>query len=196
VLNQSRQSLVQTRQSLVDDVMGIDLVRNLVMDYVGMNNWENLHSFSGVCKLWRVSCLPQIPNIGIVKMDGGEHRKLNVNGFLRYLRLEKFRSIQCIFIPCGRTKGLLVADIRRVCPTVRTIVHSKWLMINGRLEEVNEGGACHQCYRVYQHDKDFTEGVNVWVRWMRLKRVVFSTLLDLPRGSVACPSTRCQNFWS
>ena len=31
MLNQSRQSLVQTRQSLVDDVMGIDLVRKLVM---------------------------------------------------------------------------------------------------------------------------------------------------------------------
>ena len=29
----------------VNDVMGIDLVRHLVMDYVGMNNWENVHSF-------------------------------------------------------------------------------------------------------------------------------------------------------
>ncbi len=109
--------------------------------------------------------MPHISNIGIVRMDGGEHRELNVKAFLSYLRLEKFRQIQCIFIPCGRTKGLLVDDIRRVCPTVQTIVHSKWLMSNGWLEEVDEGGACHQCHRVYQHEKDFTEGVNVWVKW-------------------------------
>ena len=31
--------------SRVDNVMGLDLVRNLVMDYVGMNNWEIEHSF-------------------------------------------------------------------------------------------------------------------------------------------------------
>ena len=38
-------------------------------------------------------------------------------------------------------------------------------MMNGRLEEVNEGGATHQCQQVYRHDKDFTERVNVWVKW-------------------------------
>ena len=52
------------------------------------------------------------------------------------------------FFPVG-TKAQLVDDIRIVCPTVRTIVYGKWLMINGRLEEVDEGGACHQCHRVY-----------------------------------------------
>jgi hypothetical protein len=149
----------------VTDVMGIDLVRHHVMDYVGMNNWEHVHSFSGVCKQWRVSCLPHLSNIGITKMDGGENRKLHVDGFLRYLRLEKFLHIQCIFIPCGRAKGLFVEAIRRVCPSVRIIVHSKWLMMNGLLEEVNEGGACHQCYRVYRHDMAYIEGVNVWVQW-------------------------------
>ena len=148
-------------------MMGIDLVRLLVMDYVGMNNWEHVHSFSSVCKLWRVSCLPHLSNIGITKMDGGENRKLDVDGFLRYLQFEKFLHMQCIFIPCGRTKGLFLEDIRRVCPSpsVRKIVHSKWLMINGLLEEVNEGGGCHQCYRVYRHDKAYTEGVNFWVKW-------------------------------
>ena len=44
----------------VNDVMEIDLVRHLVMDYVGMNNWEHVHSYSGVCKLWRVSCFPHL----------------------------------------------------------------------------------------------------------------------------------------
>jgi hypothetical protein len=140
VLNQSSTLL------RLNDVMGIDLVRRLVMDYVGMNNWEHVHSFSSVCKLWRVSCLPHLSNIGITKMDGGENRKLDVDGFLRYLQFEKFLHMQCIFIPCGRTKGLFLEDIRRVCPSpsVRKIVHSKWLMINGLLEEVNEGGGCHQ----------------------------------------------------
>jgi hypothetical protein len=90
--------------------MGIDLVRRLVMDYVGMNNWEHVHSFSGVCKLWRVSCLPHLSKIGITKMDGGENRKLDVDGFLRYLQFEKILHMQCIFIPCGRTKGLFVED--------------------------------------------------------------------------------------
>ena len=94
----------------VNDVMGIDLVMHLVMDYVGMNNWEHVHSFSGVCKLWRVSCLPHLSKIGITKMDGGENRKLDVDGFLRYLQFEKILHMQCIFIPCGRTKGLFVED--------------------------------------------------------------------------------------
>ena len=135
MLNLSFQSLVQTGQSLVGDVMGIDLVRNLVMDYVGMNNWENVHSFSRVCKHWRVACLPHLSKIGIVPVDGGENRTLNINAFLNYLSLEKFHHMQCIFIPCGRAKGLFVDDIRRVCPSVWTIVHRNWLMMNGRLEK-------------------------------------------------------------
>ena len=138
---------------------------HLVMNYVGMNNWEHVHSFSGVCKLWRFSCLPHLSNIGITKMDGGENHKLNVAGFLQYLTLEKFRHMQCIFIPCARAKGLFVDDIRRVCPSVRIIVHSQWLKINGLLEEAIEGEATHQCYRVYRHDKEYTEGENVWVQW-------------------------------
>ena len=92
--------------------------------------------------------------------------KLNVPAFLRYLELEKFYHVQCIYIPCGKTKGLYVDDIRNVCPDVLTIIHSKWLMYNGRVEEVLEGTARHQCYRVYRHDKEFTEGVNVWVKWI------------------------------
>jgi hypothetical protein len=69
------------------------------------------------------------------------------------------------YIPCGKTKGLYVDDIRSMCPTVLTIIHSKCLMFNERVEEVMEGTARHQCYRVYQDDKEFTECVNVWVKW-------------------------------
>ena len=69
------------------------------MGYVGMNNWENVHSFSGVCKQWRILCLPHSSKIGITPMDGGENRTLNINAFLNYLTLEKFRNMQCILFP-------------------------------------------------------------------------------------------------
>jgi hypothetical protein len=36
------------------------------------------------------------------------------------------------------TKGLFVNDIKQACPSVQTIVHSKWLMVNGRMEEIQE----------------------------------------------------------
>jgi hypothetical protein len=123
------------------------------------------------CKLWRHCCIPHLSNIGKVPMDGGAQHRLNVGAFLHYLQSERFRNMQCIFIPCGKTKGLLVNDIKQACPSVQTIVHSKWLMINGRMEEIQEGEGCHQCYRVYWHDMDFTEGKNVWVQFTWDKKV-------------------------
>jgi hypothetical protein len=60
-------------------------------------------------------------------MDGEAERRLNVSAFLCFLQLEHFKKVQCIFIPCRKTKGLLVNDIKQVCPSVQTIVHS----ING-----------------------------------------------------------------
>ncbi len=104
---------------------------------------------------------PHLSNIRKVPMDGGKECRLNIGAFLHYLQLEKFRNEQCIFIPCRKTKGLLVNDIRQVCPSVQTIVHSKWLMINERAEEIQEGEDCHKCYRVYWHDMGFTRGKNV-----------------------------------
>jgi hypothetical protein len=98
-------------------------------------------------------------------MDGGAERRLNVGAFLHYLQLEHFRNVQCIFILCGKTKRLLVNDIKQACPSVQTIVHCEWLMVNGRMEEIQDGEGCHQCYRVYQHDMDITEGKNVWVQF-------------------------------
>ncbi len=65
-------------------------------------------------------------------MDGGADHRLNVGAFLHYLQLEHFRNEQCIFIPCGKTKRLLVIDTKQALPSVQTIVHSKWLMVNGR----------------------------------------------------------------
>ncbi len=133
-------------------VMKIDILIQQLMEFVGMGNREQVHTFAALCKLWRHSCLPHLSNIGKVTIDGGTERRLNAGAFLRYLQLEYFRNVQCIFIPCKKTKGLLVSDIKQACLSVQTIVHSKWLMDNGRMEEIQEGKGHHQCYRVYWHD--------------------------------------------
>jgi hypothetical protein len=130
-----------------------------------MGNWEQVHTFAAVCKSWRHSSLPHLYNIGKVPIDGGAECRLNVAAFLRFLQSEHFRNVQCIFIHCGKTKRLFVNEIKQAYPSVQTIVHSKWLMINGLMEEIQEGEGRHPCYRVYRHDKPFTEGTNVWVKF-------------------------------
>jgi hypothetical protein len=141
--------------------MEIDIVIQQVMEFVGMGNWEQVNTLASVCKFWRHSSLPHLSNIEKVLMDGGAECRLNVGAFLRYIQSEHFRNVQCIFILCGKTKWLLVNDIKQVCPSVQTIVHNKWLMVDGRMEEIQEGAGCHQCYRVYWHDMPFTESKNV-----------------------------------
>jgi hypothetical protein len=95
-------------------------------------------------------------------MDGGVERRLIIDAFLRFLQSEHFRNVQCIFIPGGKTKGLFVNDIKQACPSVQTIVHSKWLMINGSMEEIHEGEGQHPCYRVYRHDMPFLQRVQMY----------------------------------
>jgi hypothetical protein len=51
--------------------MEIDTVIQQVMEFVGMQNWEQVHTFAAVCKFWRHSSLPHLSNIGKVPMDGG-----------------------------------------------------------------------------------------------------------------------------
>ena len=147
-----------------------------------MGNWEQVHTFAAVCKCWRHSSLPHLSNIGKVPMDGGGECRLNVSAFLCLLQSEHFRNVQAIFIPCGKTKGLFVNDIKRACPSVQTIVHSKWLMINGSMEEIQEGEGRHPCYRVYRHDMPFTEGTNVWVQfgWDKKCKLVLESLFVAP----------------
>ena len=89
------------------------IVNEKVMDFVGMGNWEQVHTFAAKCKLWRHSSLPHLFNIGKVTMDGGVECRLNVGAFLRFLQLEHFRNVQCIYIPCRKTKGLFVNDINK-----------------------------------------------------------------------------------
>ena len=63
----------------------------VIQQYVGMNNWENVIAFAGACKSWSVSTKTYCLKIGLEPMEGGGGRKLNVNGFLSYLDQEKFR---------------------------------------------------------------------------------------------------------
>ncbi len=93
-------------------VTEIDIVIQQVMEFVGMGNWEQVHTFAAVCKFWRHSSLPHLYNIGKVSMDGGADCRLNVGAFLHFLQSEHFRNMQCIFIPCRKTKGLFVNDIK------------------------------------------------------------------------------------
>jgi hypothetical protein len=116
--------------------MKIEIVIQQVMEFFGMGNWEQVHTFAAVCKFWRHSSLPHLSNIGKVPIDGVAERRLNVGAFLHFLQLGHFRNVQCIFIPCRKTKGLFVNDIKQACPSVQTIVHSKWLMINGSMGEI------------------------------------------------------------
>jgi hypothetical protein len=162
--------------------MEIDIVIQQVMDFLGMGNWEQVHTFAAVCKFWRYSSLPHLSNIRNIPMDGGAECRLNVSAFLYYLQSEHFRNVQCIFIPCRKTKGLFMNDITQVCPSVQTIVHSKWLMVNGTMEEIQEGEGWHQCYRVYWHDMPFREGTNVWVKfnWDKKCKLVLESLFVAP----------------
>ncbi len=89
-------------------VMEIDIVIQQVMKLVGTGNWEQVQTFAAVCKFWRHSSLPHLYNIGKVPMDGGGERQLSVGAFLHFLQTKHFRNVQCIFIPCGKTKGLFV----------------------------------------------------------------------------------------
>ncbi len=46
--------------------MEIDIVIEKVMEFVGMGNWEQVHTFAAACKCWRHSSLPHLSNIGKV----------------------------------------------------------------------------------------------------------------------------------
>jgi hypothetical protein len=162
--------------------MEIDIIIQQCMDFFGMGNWEQVHTFAAVCKFWTHSSLPHLSNIRKVPMDGGAEHRLNVSAFLRFLQSEHFRNVQSIFIPCGKTKGLFVNDIKQACSSVQTIVPSKWLMINGTMEEIQEREGRHHCYRMYRHDMLFTEGTNVWVKfnWDKKCKLVLKSLFVAP----------------
>jgi hypothetical protein len=67
------------------NAMEIDVVIEKVMEFVGMGNWEQVHTYAAMCKCWRHSSLPHLSNIGKVPMDGEGERRLNISAFLRLL---------------------------------------------------------------------------------------------------------------
>jgi hypothetical protein len=67
-------------------VMEIDIVIQQFMEFVGMGNWEQVHTFAAVCNFLETFSLPYLSNIGKVPMDGGAERRLNVGAFLCYLQ--------------------------------------------------------------------------------------------------------------
>ena len=142
-----------------------DLTLEVIQQYVGMNNWENVIAFAGVCKSWKESTETYRLKIGVEPMEGGGERKLNVDGFLSYLDHEKFRLAETIYVPCAKSDKLLYCEVKEKCPRMRDLIHDKWLMMTGITEFVEEGQSRHPCYRMYKHDQPFFDGVNAWVRW-------------------------------
>jgi hypothetical protein len=152
-----------------------DLILELIQQYVGMNNWENVLAFASVCKSWKDAADQYRLKIGVELMEGGDGRKLNVSGFLSYLDQEKCRLAKTIYALCGKADKLFYCDVKAKCPRVRLLIHRQWLMMNGNTKFVVEGQSNHPCYRMYRHDCPYIDGVNVWIQWLwdRKYKLVF-----------------------
>ncbi len=139
-----------------------NLTLELVQQYVGMNYWENVIAFVGVCKSWIDATKKYTLKIGVEPMEGGGG-KLNVIGFLSYLDQEKFRLAETIYIPCAKAEKLFYCDVKAKRPRMRELIHRQWLMMNGNTEFVEEGQSHHPCYCMYKHDHSNIDGVNAWI---------------------------------
>ena len=173
------------------------LYQHPIFQFVDFNNWEVLHTLSHVCKSWRRIASPHISPIGVVPMNGGADKKLNLNEFLAYLTRPIFQYAESIYIPCGKsTDRMYVDDIKQICPTVRTIYHSIWLLMTGIKEFVTEGSTCHSVYLVYKHNHEYTEGVAVWMKylWDNKYNLVLESSFD--RSCIVTRhSCRCTDFF-
>ena len=79
---------------------------------------------------------------------------------------ERFRSAETIHVPCGRANNLLCRDVKAICPAMKKLNNKTWLMVNSIVEYVVEGKSSHPCYRMYRHDKKYTEGETSWIRYL------------------------------
>jgi hypothetical protein len=140
-----------------------DLTLELIQQYLGMNNWENVLVFGSVCKSLKDATNQYCLKIGVGLMEEGDGRKLNVSGFLSYLDQEKFQLAETIYVPCGKADKLLYCEVKARCPRMRLLIHRQWLMMNGNTKFVVEGQSNHPCYRMYKHDCPYIDGVNVWI---------------------------------
>jgi hypothetical protein len=117
-----------------------------------------------VCKSWRTTLENRLSRIGLEEMKGGGHRKLNTDAFLLKLTEERFQNAETIYVPCGKAVDLYVNDVRRMCPEMQRLVHSKWLRIDQGFEFVQRGVSNLQCQRMYKHDEPSNFGM-AWVKW-------------------------------
>jgi hypothetical protein len=76
------------------------------MEFVGMGNWEQVHTFAAVCKSWRHSSLPDLYNIGKVPMDGGAERRLNVADFCTFCNLS-ISKMCSVFLSLAENKEIV-----------------------------------------------------------------------------------------
>jgi hypothetical protein len=129
-----------------------DLTLEVIQQYMGINNWENVIAFASVCKSWKDTTDKFRLRIGVEPMEGGDGRKLNVSGFLSYLDQEKLRLAETIYVPCAKAEKLFYCEVKAKCPRMRLLIHRQWLMMNGNTEFVAEGQSNHPCYCMYKHD--------------------------------------------
>jgi hypothetical protein len=100
-----------------------DLTLEVIQQYVGMNNWENVLAFASVCKSWKDATDKYRLKIVVELMEGGDGRKLNVSGCLSYLDQEKFRLAKTIYVPCGKADKLFYCDVKAKCPRMILLIH-------------------------------------------------------------------------
>ena len=105
------------------DITGLTL--EVIQQYVGMNNWENVLAFASVCKSWKDATDKYCLKIGVEPMEGGDGRKLNVSGILSYLDQEKFRLAETIYVPCTKARKLFYCEVKAKCPRMRLLIHQK-----------------------------------------------------------------------
>ena len=117
----------------------------------------------GVCKSFKLSTEMCRLKIGVEPIEGGGGRKLNITGFLSYLNQE--RMAETVYVPCAKSDKVLYCEVKAKCLRMRELIHSKWLMMNGITELVEEGQSRHPCYHMYKHDHPNIDGVNAWVWW-------------------------------
>jgi hypothetical protein len=108
-------------QATIMDITNLSL--ELIQQCVGMNNWENVIAFAGVCKSWKDAIKKYTLKIGVESMEGGGGRKLNVTRFLSYLDQEKLRLAETIYAPCVKAEKLFYCDVKAKCPRMSELMH-------------------------------------------------------------------------
>jgi hypothetical protein len=115
---------------------------------------------------WRAASIDYISwikqKIGLMPTKGYSQQKLNVSGFLSYLKEEEwFRSAETIHVPYGRANNLLYRAVKAICPVIKKSILKTWLIVNGIVEYVVEGKSSHSCCWMYRHDKKYTKGKTI-----------------------------------